>query len=81
MAHGVNLGYETLVSCHDKLVSEIASDPKQMAGLLFQDRFISEDTKDKINQLDKTKRDMARILVDDIEAKVKSYPEYVTMRS
>ena len=76
MAYEVNIGYEVLVSCHDKLVSEIASDPKQMAGLLFQHRFISEDTKDKVNQLDRTKKDMARILVDDLQAKVKSYPEY-----
>ena len=76
MAYEMNIGYEVLVSCHDKLVSEIALDPKQMAGLLFQYRFISVDTKDMVNQLNITRRDMARILVDDLQAKVKSYPEY-----
>ena len=76
MAYEVNIGYEVLVNCHEKLVSEIALDPKQLAGLLFQHRFISKDTKEKVNQLNITKSDMARMLVDDLQAKVKSYPEY-----
>ena len=72
----LNIGYEALVSCHDKLVSEIAKDPKQMAVSLFQHRFIFEDTKAKINELDRIKRDKAILLVDDIESKVKCYPEF-----
>ena len=72
----LNIGYEALVSCHEKLVSEIAQDPKQMAVTLFQHRFIFEDTKAIINELDRTKRDKAILLVDDIESKVKSYPEF-----
>ena len=72
----LNIGYEALVSCHEKLVSEIAQDPEQMAVTLFQHRFIFEDTRDKINQLDRTKRYKAILLVGDIESKVKSYPEF-----
>ncbi len=72
----LNIGYEALVSCHDKLVSEIAQDPKQMAVTLFQHRFIFEDTKAKINELDRIKRDKAILLVDDVENKVKSFPEF-----
>ncbi len=72
----LNIGYEALVSCHEKLVSEIAQDPKQMAVSLFQHRFIFEDTKAKINELDRTRRDKAILLVDDIESKVKCYPEF-----
>ncbi len=72
----LNIGYEALVSCHEKLVSEIAQDPKQMAVTLFQHRFIFEDTKAKINELDRTKRDKAILLVDDIESKVKWLPEF-----
>ena len=48
----LNIGYEALVSCHEKLVFEIAQDPKQMAVTLFQHRFIFEDTKAIINELD-----------------------------
>ncbi len=72
----LNIGYEALVSCHEKLVSEIAQDPKQMAITLFQHRFIFECTKAKINELDRTRRDMAILLVDDIESRVKSHPEF-----
>ena len=72
----LNKGYEALVSCHEKLVSEIAQDPEQMAVSLFQHRFIFEDTRDKINQLDRTKRYKAILLVADIESRVKSYPEF-----
>ena len=71
-----NIGYEALVSCHKKLISEISQDPKQMAITLFQHRFIFEGTKDKINELDRTRRDMAILLVDDIESRVKSHPEF-----
>ncbi|XP_064398913.1 uncharacterized protein LOC135345417 [Halichondria panicea] len=72
----LNKGYEALVSCHEMLVSEIAQDPKQMAVSLFQHRFILEDTKAKINELDRTRKDKAILLVDDIENKVKSHPEF-----
>ncbi len=72
-----NIGYEVLVSCHEKLVSEIAQDPEQMAATLFQHRvYISDDTKAKIDALDRTKRDKAILLVDDIESKVKCYPKF-----
>ncbi len=60
------------MSCHEKLVSEIAQDPKQMAVTLFQHRFIFEDTKAKINELDRTRRDKAILLVDDPTLKAKS---------
>ncbi len=72
----VNIGHKVLVCCHELLVSEIAGDPQKMAGMLFQHRFISEDTKDKINELDRTKTHKARMLTDDIERKVKFYPEF-----
>ncbi len=72
----LNIGYEALVSCHEKLVSEIAQDPEQMAITLFQHRFIFEGTKAKINELDRTRRYKAILLVDDIENKVKCYPEF-----
>ncbi len=72
----MNIGYEALVNCHEKLVSEIAQDPEQMAVSLFQHRFIFEDTRDKINQLDRTKRYKAILLVADIESRVKSHPEF-----
>lgn len=69
-------GYEALVRCHEKLVSEIGQDPRQMAGVLFQHKFISKDTKDKVNQLNETNDYKARLLVDDIESKVNSYSEF-----
>ena len=70
----INIGHEALVCCHEQLVSEIAGDPRQMAGVLFQYRFISKATKDKVNELNETKEYKARLLVDDIESKIKSFP-------
>ena len=70
----IAIGYEVLVSCNEKLVSEIAQDPKRMAGILFQENFISSETNEKINQLDQTKTEKARMLVRELQAKVKSFP-------
>ncbi len=74
MAESINIGHEALVFCHEQLVSEIAGDPQQMAGVLFQHGFISKTTKDKVNELNETKEYKARLLVDDIESKIKSFP-------
>ena len=68
-------GYEVLVSCNEKLVSEIAQDPHKMAGLLFQNHFISGDTNKKINELNQSKNDKARMLVMELQDKVKCFPE------
>ncbi len=81
----LSIGYETLVSCRVTVVSEIAGDPGAMASSLFQHRFISEETKDKVSELNETKKKKARLLVDDIESKVKSFPgryeEFLTILS
>ncbi len=76
MAESLSIEYETLVGCRETVVSEIAGDPRQMASALFQHRFISEDTKDKVDELNETKKQKARLLVGEIENKVKSYPKF-----
>ena len=49
-----NIGYDVLVSCNEQLVADFASDPGGNAGVMFQNRLISEGTNQKIIQLDKT---------------------------
>ncbi len=68
-----NVGYDVLVSCNEQLAADFASDPGGYAGVLFQNHLISEETNQEI-QLDKTNTAKARILVLELQAKVKSFP-------
>ncbi len=78
-----NIGYDVLVSCNEQLVTHFASDPGGNAGVMFQNHLISEGTNQKINQLDKTNTDKARMLVVELQARVKSFPgtydEFITI--
>ena len=56
------------------MISEIAGDPKQMAGALFQHHFIPKDTLERVNELNETSRDKASRLVRDIETEVNRNP-------
>ena len=47
-----NIVYNVLVSCNEKLVAHLASNPKGNAGVMFQNGLISEETNQKINQLE-----------------------------
>ena len=69
-----NIGYNVLVSCNQQLVADFASDPGGNAGVMFQNRLISDETNQKIIQLHKTNTDKARMLVIELQAKVKSFP-------
>ncbi len=69
-----NIGYNVLVSCNEQLVADFASDPEGNAGVMFQNHLISVQTNQKINQLDKINTDKARMLVVELQAKVKSFP-------
>ncbi len=69
-----NIGYDVLVSCNEQLVADFASDPGGLAGVMFQNHLISDETNQKIIQLDKTNTDKARMLVVVLQAKVKSFP-------
>ena len=68
-------GYTVLVNCNEILVSEIAPDPHRMAGQLFQHHLISANTNEKINQLNQSNSHKARILVMELQSKVKSFPD------
>ncbi|XP_064398899.1 uncharacterized protein LOC135345405 isoform X2 [Halichondria panicea] len=68
-----NIGNVVLVSCNEQLVTHFASDPRGYAGVLFQNHLISEETNQEI-QLDKTNTAKARMLVLELQAKVKSFP-------
>ncbi len=70
----INIEYHTLTTRHDLIVSEIAQDVQQIASALFQHQIISEDINDEVNELDKTKKTKARLLVSEIEKTVKRYP-------
>ncbi len=74
MADPVNIECYTFKHCQELIVSEIAQDVREMADVLFQHGLISEDTYDKVNELNDTKKNKARLLVRDIERQVKSYP-------
>ncbi len=69
-----NISYDILVSCNEQLVADFASDPGALAGVMFQNHLISYETNQKIIQLDKTNTDKARMLVIELQAKVKSFP-------
>ncbi len=70
----INIEYHTLRTRRDLIVSEIAQDVQQIASALFQHHIISEDINDEVNELDKTKKNKARLLVSAIEKTVKRYP-------
>ena len=76
-SHCENVAHTTLVKCHVELVTEIARDPHTMADHLYQSGVIAQATIKAVNQLSEIMDDKARKLVDALESKVESYPEYL----
>ena len=78
-----NIGYDVSVSCNEQLVAGLASDPGGYAGVLFQNQLISKETNQKIVQLDKTNTDKARMIVVELQERIKSfqgtYDEFITI--
>ncbi len=78
-----NVGYNVLVSCNEQLVTHFAFDLKRNAGVLFQNHLISDEMNQKMNQLIATNTDKARMIVLELQAKVKSFPgtydKFITM--
>ncbi len=68
-----NLYYSACVKSTQDLVGQIAAkDPASVADALVSSFLIEPSTRDKVNLVDKTNEDKARLLVDDVFQKVKA---------
>lgn len=70
----VNIGYEVFVSCHEKVIAETAKNPEKLAGVLFQNGFISDEIREEIQLPSHGNISKATELVAQIESKIKHYP-------
>ena len=67
--------YKAILTCHDKLVTAIATDHLNIAGSLLAKEFISGETYDKMLLLSLTSNEKAAILVTAVREKIKLAPQ------
>lgn len=72
----IQAAHTSLIKCRVKLVTDIAHDPHAMADYLFEIGVIAPSVKKEVCQIPEITDAKARRLVDALEDKVKSYPEY-----
>ena len=72
---GNNIGYNVLVQCGEKIVSELTKDPTALAVQLHSNKFISDRTLAKTIELEEIKHDKARRLHGAVLDLVRHHPQ------
>ena len=67
--------YKAILTCHDKLVTALATDHLNIAGLLLAKEFISDEVFDRMLLPYSTPNEKAAILVTAVREKIKLAPQ------